>query len=195
MTGMLYDRWNPSLIWVYSGIVSLQLLRFFESELNVLEFHVREKTSEDIKWIALYLMENWGSDKIVSRNRIHNAVELPGFIAEQKNKPVGIILYNIENSQCEIVILESFIEKKGIGSTLIGRVKEIAVYKGCKRLWLITTNDNLAAIRFYQLRGYSLVAIYRNALEQSRKLKPEIPFTGIDGIPLRDEIELELLLE
>lgn len=59
-----------------------------------MEFHVREKTSEDIKWIALYLKENWGSDKIVSRNRIHNAVELPSFIAEQKNKPVGIILYN-----------------------------------------------------------------------------------------------------
>ncbi|MBA7486610.1 hypothetical protein ES707_22171 [subsurface metagenome] len=91
--------------------------------------------------------------------------------------------------------MESFIEKKGIGSTLIGHLKEIAVYKGCKRIWLITTNDNLAAIRFYQLRGYSLVAIYRNALEQSRKLKPEIRFIGIDGIPLRDEIELELLLE
>ena len=160
-----------------------------------MEFHVREKTSEDIKWIAPYLKENWGSDKIVTRNRIHNALELPGFIAEQKNKPVGIILYNIENNQCEVVLLESFIEKKGIGSTLMGHIKEIAVFKGCKRIWLITTNDNLAAIRFYQLRGYSLVAIYRNALEQSRKLKPEIPFIGIDGIPLRDEIELELLLE
>jgi len=57
-----------------------------------LEFHVREKTSEDIKWIAPYLKENWGSDKIVSRNRIHNAVDLPGFIAEQKSKPVGITL-------------------------------------------------------------------------------------------------------
>jgi len=160
-----------------------------------LEFHVREKKSEDIKWIAPYLKENWGSDKIVSRNKIHNAVDLPGLIAEQNNKPVGITLYNIENKQCEVVLLESFIEKKGIGSILIGHLKEIAIYKGCKRLWLITTNDNLAAIRFYQLKGYSLVAIYRNALEQSRKLKPEIPFTGVDGIPLRDEIELELLLE
>ncbi|MBA7537381.1 hypothetical protein ES705_29648 [subsurface metagenome] len=168
---------------------------FFESGLNFLEFHVKKKTSEDIKWIAPYLKENWGSDKIVTRNRIHNALELPGFIAEQKNKPVGITLYNIEDNQCEVVLLESFIEKKGIGSILMGHLKEIAVFKGCKRIWLITTNDNLAAIRFYQLRGYSLVAIYRNALEQSRKLKPEIPFIGINGIPLRDEIELELLLE
>jgi hypothetical protein len=30
---------------------------------------------------------------------------------------------------------------------------------------------------------------------KSRQLKPEIPLTGNDGIPLRDEIELEMLLE
>jgi hypothetical protein len=61
-------------------------------------------------------------------------------------------------------------------------------------MWLITTNDNMAALRFWQKRGFMLVAVYTNALEQSRKLKPEIPLIGLDGIPLRDEIELELLL-
>ena len=80
----VYDRWNPPLIQVYNGFVSLAFIKGFESELNVLEYHVREKTREDLKWIAPYLKENWGSDKIVTRNRIHNALELPGFIAEQK---------------------------------------------------------------------------------------------------------------
>ncbi|HEX7715028.1 MAG TPA: GNAT family N-acetyltransferase, partial [Bacillota bacterium] len=65
----------------------------------------------------------------------------------------------------------------------------------CQRLWLITTNDNLAAIRFYQLRGFVLVALHRDAIAQSRKLKPEIPLRGIDGIPIRDEIELEVVLK
>jgi hypothetical protein len=65
---------------------------------------------------------------------------------------------------------------------------------GCTRLWLITTNDNLHALRFYQKRGFMLVAVHRNAVEQSRKLKPEIPLYGKDGIPIRDEIELEMLL-
>jgi hypothetical protein len=51
------------------------------------------------------------------------------------------------------------------------------------------------ALRFYHLRGFLLAAIYRNAIAASRKLKPEIPLQGIDGIPIRDEIELELLLE
>jgi hypothetical protein len=64
-----------------------------------------------------------------------------------------------------------------------------------KRLWLITTNDNLHALRFYQRRGLVLVAVHRNAIEQSRKLKPQIPKLGYDNIPVRDEIELELILD
>jgi RimJ/RimL family protein N-acetyltransferase len=73
-------------------------------------------------------------------------------------------------------------------------VKEVAVASGCERLWLITTNDNTPALRFYQKRGFQLVAIHRNALEHSRRLKPQIPLLGLNGIPLRDEIELEMLL-
>jgi ribosomal protein S18 acetylase RimI-like enzyme len=65
---------------------------------------------------------------------------------------------------------------------------------GCKRLWLITTNDNLHALRFYQRRGMHIAAVHVNALEESRRIKPEIPLMGMDGIPLRDEIELEIML-
>jgi hypothetical protein len=31
-------------------------------------------------------------------------------------------------------------------------------------------------------------------MEKSRLLKPEIPLIGNDGIPIRDEIELEMIL-
>ena len=60
---------------------------------------------------------------------------------------------------------------------------------------LTTTNDNLNALRFYQKRGLVLVTVHRNALTRSRQLKPQIPLIGNDGIPLRDEIELEMILE
>ena len=141
------------------------------------------------------MKENWGSEKIVTKNTIYNATELPGFIAEQNNKPVGIVLYNIKDKECEIILFGSFVEKIGIGSSLINWVKKVAKIQECRRVWLITTNDNTPAIRFYQKKGFSLVAVYRNAIEESRKLKPEIPLEGIDGIPIRDEIELELLLK
>jgi RimJ/RimL family protein N-acetyltransferase len=90
--------------------------------------------------------------------------------------------------------LHSVEQGSGVGSALIEAVKKAAIAARCKRMWLITTNDNTAAMRFYQKRGFVLVAVHRNALERSRKLKPEIPLVGMDGIPLRDEIELEMIL-
>jgi ribosomal protein S18 acetylase RimI-like enzyme len=157
-------------------------------------FQIRSIDKADRNWVTGLLVEQWGSTKMVTRGKIYDADQMPGFAAIQANKPVGLITYRIEGSECEIISMNSLLERIGIGSALIEAVKDVATMAHCKRLWLITTNDNTAALRFYQKRGFLLVAIYRNALEQSRKLKPEIPLVGIDGIPLRDEIELELLL-
>jgi GNAT superfamily N-acetyltransferase len=62
------------------------------------------------------------------------------------------------------------------------------------RLRLTTTNDNLDALRFYQRRGFRLVALRPGAVDAARALKPEIPVTGAHGIPLRDELDLERAL-
>lgn len=37
-----------------------------------------------------------------------------------------------------------------------------------------------------------MVRLYHNALNISRKMKPEIPLIGENSIPLRHEIEFEL---
>ncbi len=63
-----------------------------------------------------------------------------------------------------------------------------------QKIVLITTNDNINAIRFYQRRGFDMAHLYRNMLDISRKLKPEIPLIGENGIPLRHEIEFEMIL-
>ena len=140
------------------------------------------------------LKEWWAGPRIVTRGKLHHADELPGFIAVQQNKPSGLITYDIVGEWCEIVTMNSLVEGTGIGSALIDAVKNAAVTVGCKRLWLITTNDNTNALHFYQKGGFQLVAVHRNAIEKSRRLKPEIPLTGNDGIPIRDEIELEMIL-
>ncbi len=90
--------------------------------------------------------------------------------------------------------MNSLLEGRGIGSALVEAVIKVAVNASCKRIWLITTNDNLTALRFWQKRGFSLVAVHRNAIEESRRLKPEIPLKGEHGIPIKDEIELEMCL-
>ena len=77
---------------------------------------------------------------------------------------------------------------------LMNEVLKSARKAGCRRMWLITTNDNLDAIRFYQCRGLTIAAIYVDVLKNSRRLKPTTPRFGQHGIPLRDEIEFELRL-
>ena len=140
------------------------------------------------------MLEHWGSNRVVSRGVIYYPQNLPGFVALLNGEKVGLVTYNIVDKSCEIVTLDSIRPSTGVGTTLIESVKDVAIRSGCKRLWIITTNDNMNALRFYQKRGFVLVAVHRNALEQSRKLKPEIPLIGNDGIPLRDEIELEIML-
>jgi ribosomal protein S18 acetylase RimI-like enzyme len=106
----------------------------------------------------------------------------------------GLVTYHIAGNGCEIVTLDSLRPSLGIGTTLIESVKAAAGAAGCRRLWLITTNDNLHALGFYQKRGFRLAAVHPGAVNESRKLKPEIPLIGNDGIPIRDEIELEIVL-
>ncbi len=115
------------------------------------------------------------------------------WLLKEKNA-VGLLTYQIEGSNCEIVTIDSTAEGEGIGTSLIDAVKERAKAKGCRRLWLITTNDNLSALGFYQRRGFRLIALYPNALEASRRLKPQISMKAANGIPIRDELELELEL-
>ena len=151
-------------------------------------------SSDDKAWITSLLKEWWAGPLIVTRGKINLADELPGFIAVHDGIPAGLITYDVVGDECEIVTMNSLVENRGIGTALINAMRDVAVKAGSRRIWLITTNDNTAALRFYQKKGFSLVAVHLNAIERSRQLKPEIPLTGNDDIPLRDEIELEIIL-
>jgi GNAT superfamily N-acetyltransferase len=157
-------------------------------------FQIRPINEADRDWITRLLQEWWAGPKIVTRGKIHHADRLPGFIVVYEDRPTGLITYNVNSQDCQIVTINSLVENIGINSALIEAVKKVAVSSGCKRLWLITTNDNMAALRFYQKKGFVLVALYPNAIEESRRLKPEIPLSGNNDIPIRDEIEFELIL-
>jgi GNAT superfamily N-acetyltransferase len=157
-------------------------------------FTIRPVDKADRNWIAQFLDKHWGSTRIVTRGQVYLAHLLPGFIAEDEDEKIGLVTYRIDNAECEVITINSVRENDGIGTALLEAVRQAAIAEGCRRVWLITTNDNSPALRFYQKRDFRLVAVYPGALDQSRKVKPEIPLFGIDGIPLRDEIELELKL-
>ena len=140
------------------------------------------------------LMREWSCPPCISRGRAIDTTMLPGFVSLCDNKINGVVTYNIEGSECEITTLNSFDENKGVGTALINATLAAAKEKGCSRLWLITTNDDINAIRFYQLKGFELAAVHINAMDLSRKMKPSIPLLGMDNIPIKHEFEFEIRL-
>ena len=158
-------------------------------------FVVRPVNEDDRAWIERHLERSWGSTTIISRGTAHDGSQLPGLLAVRGDEVVGLATYHVAGDDCELVSLDSLREGQGIGSALLAGVGEEAGAQGCHRLWLITTNDNLGAIRFYQRRGMRLVAIHPGAVDEARRLKPSIPLIGEHGIPIHDELEFELELD
>ena len=156
---------------------------------------VRAVTPADAEWIRRHVTQVWRADIVVAHGEVFRPHELPGFIALSDGEAVGLVTYRIDGDGCEIVTIDSTRPGAGIGTTLINTVKEVALREGCRRLWLLTTNDNLRAIGFYQKRGFALVRVHVGAATEARRLKPSIPLIGFDGIPVRDDIELEMQLE
>jgi GNAT superfamily N-acetyltransferase len=141
------------------------------------------------------MTEHFGSPRVVSRGILHNALSLPGLVAEKDSRPIGLLQYRFDHDQCEVVVLISTIPRQGIGKRLLEAVQIIARESGCTGLWLITTNNNRNAIEFYRAVGWRQVAIHRGAVREARKLKPEIPEFDEEGVPIEDEVEFELPLE
>jgi len=125
---------------------------------------------------------------------MHQADDLPGFIAMFRGEPSALLTYCAMNDELEVVSLHAAIPGRGLGSRLLAAARDRARDLRCRRLWLITTNDNEPAITFYSRWGMHLVAVHRGAIVESRKLKPEISRFGLGGRPIEDEIEFELLL-
>jgi GNAT superfamily N-acetyltransferase len=135
----------------------------------------------------------WGSTRVASRGRLVDIVELPGFVAEDEQRLVGYLMFEVAGRACEIVALHAARPGTGVGTILLARLVARCVELGLARIWLITTNDDTTALRWYQRRGFELVALHPGAVTEARSLlKPEIPLRGVDDIEIRDEIELEL---
>lgn len=156
--------------------------------------NLRRLSAADLPGLRQFWIEHWGGNEVITRGRVYRPEQVEGFLVEEGREWVGLLTFFIEAGECEVTSLDSLREREGIGSLLIQKILEEARARGCRRLFLITTNDNLNGLGFYQKRGFEIVTIYRGAVNESRKRKPGIPLVGMHGIPLRDEIELEIKL-
>jgi ribosomal protein S18 acetylase RimI-like enzyme len=154
----------------------------------------RALTEADRDWVERTIVDRWGDAIVTGRGKVWSPAELPGFGAFEGDECVGLVTYELEGDACEIVTIDALREGEGIGTALLEAVVEAAREAGCARVQLLTTNNNVRALAFYQKRGFRLVALKPGELDQQRKLKPSIPEVDSAGLPIRDELHLEFPL-
>lgn len=145
----------------------------------------------DRAWLRSLWQNAWGGEVMLTRGRQHRLADLQALIAWEGSHRVGAATFRFDLEGCEMLSLNALGGGKGVGGALLEAVEELARKQGAERVWLITTNDNLDALRFYQRRSYRITAVYPGAVEQARKVKPTIPLVGYHGIAILDEVELE----
>jgi GNAT superfamily N-acetyltransferase len=155
------------------------------------ELRVRQRDESDRAEVERFLAERH-SLNVARLGRIEHPLDHPALVAERDGTLAGVLTYVLDGDDWEVLTLHAAERFGGAGTALIEALERLAANAGCSRLWLITTNDNVDALRFYQRRGFRLAALHRGAVDDSRaRLKPEIPRIGEHGIELRDELELE----
>ncbi|MFI7546304.1 GNAT family N-acetyltransferase [Actinoplanes sp. NPDC049599] len=152
---------------------------------------VRPATPADLPYVQASLTAAFHGSLVAVHDELIDASALPAAVAWDGDEPAGLLTYRIVGTDWELVSIAADKPGSGAGTALLRWIRETAAAASATRLWLVTTNNNVTALRFYQRNGYDLVAVHRDAVTRARALKPAIPHE-LDGIPLRHEIELEV---
>ena len=158
------------------------------------QIYIRPIDKEDQPWIQAELQKWWGSQYVVIRKTKYDLLEMDGFIAVHTDVRIGLIITHTAGTICEIMSLTTSGSHPKTGILLVEKVIADARKNGFEKIIIVTTNDNTTALRFYQKIGFIMHAFRKNIVEASRKIKPEIPLIGNHHIPIRDEIEMEMIL-
>jgi ribosomal protein S18 acetylase RimI-like enzyme len=140
------------------------------------------------------MVEEWGAPVVARLGELVDTTDLPGYVAELAGTRVGLALTARRGDDYEVVSISVSVPRRGVGRALLERCVDDARAYGCRRVWLVTTNDNVGALAFYQRCGLDVTALHRHAVARSRALKPSIPERDAHGVRIDHEIELELLL-
>lgn len=156
---------------------------------------VRELTEDDAGWAEEVHEQTWGGTALVARlGELVDPRQLSGFVALLDGERVGLLNYNVQGDRMEVVTIVSLREGRGVGRALLDAARRRAQAAGCRRLWLVTTDNNLRALALYRLCGLQLVAFHHDGAARSRQVKPSIPARDQHGIPLTHELNLDLHL-
>jgi ribosomal protein S18 acetylase RimI-like enzyme len=132
------------------------------------------------------------------RGELIDVLDAQGLVAQRGSEHLGLVTWRPEaerSAEIACLAVASAARRRGIGRALLTAAADALRGRGVGRIWLVTTNDNLAALALYAQAGYRLAVVRPGAIDELRRtIKPSIPEVASNGIPIHDELELELLL-
>lgn len=154
---------------------------------------IRPLGGDDNRWKARTLVDTWGDTSVARLGQLIDVMPLDGLVAYLDGERRGLLTFDVAQRELEVVTLHAETTGRGIGRALMDAARQLTVDRAARRMWLTTTNDNIPAISFYQQWGMDLVRLHYDGAGASRAVKQSIPMTGFNGIPIRHELEFELV--
>ena len=121
-----------------------------------------------VKWRPdLYL----SVDKVINIEYFNEKIKTKEiYVAKQNNEILGYIMFEIKEKDIpimryrkalsiEAICVDEKNRRKGIGTFLLEKVKQIANEKGCTDLYLTVNEENKSAIKAYEKFGFKLKSI------------------------------------
>ena len=162
--------------------MAVALADFYER--HPLEYCVRAAEDDDREWVVAAAREVLGSEYQVYLHRQFVVTDADVLIAELGGERVGFLSWEIAGDTCETLAIACTRRGRGAGTALMESLHRLAAERGCARLKVVTTDENLGAQRFYERLGYEVAEIRAGAVDECRRLyKPELP------PDMHDEIE------
>ncbi len=147
----------------------------------------------DHELIREHLLSTFTVDHLLVMGKPYPIREMSVIGAYDENGALaGLVFWTMRGNMALMPAVISLSQHRGVARQLIDHLIGVARATGAKRLRAMTTNDNTDAIRFYQLYGFRMTALFVNAIDMLRALHPGLEKLGLHGIPRRDAIELEM---
>lgn len=145
----------------------------------------------DQEFIRKRWEETWGLP-VVSIDRSYLPEDVQGLAwRDEWGEALGLVTWHIDGDHAELVTVDAYQQGRHIGGRLLAGAEAELRSHNVRTVSIITTNDNLRAVAFYVRHGYRIVRIELDGVERVRKIKPDVPLVGNEGLPLRDMFELK----
>lgn len=157
---------------------------------NVPPLTTRPAMSADRPRIEELALHFWDETSVDCLDRQYDVLDCPAFLACDGQEVAGLASYQPERDlEALVLVLLNVVpgyQGRGGGRALLDAVCREAVRQGLAHVLVVTTNDDLPALAFYQRYGFRISAVIPGRVVEHHG--GEQP--GFAGISVRDEIRL-----